>query len=145
MSIKPLDSEADPLAQHILNLEVRLLMGPDRYELSFLEGVLRADFSEMDARGRATSRADVIQWLLIHDENTGWTLQDFTLQRVSEDVVISHYRASKTTAQGNSDTLHTGVWHRDSGADESQAENHTPWQLVFHQGTYAPSPSQVGS
>ena len=124
------------LTRHIHDLESRLLMGPDRFDPQFLDRVLRSDFTESDARGRMTNRADVIAWLLTPDGNTVWSLHDFSLQRASEGVVISHFRVRKTTNHGSSDTVHSGVWCRQSGSNQNRPEVEGLWQLVFHQGTY---------
>lgn len=118
----------DALHQQICSLEQALLMGPERYDPDFLARTLHADFKELDARGNTTQRADAVKWLLTADPDTQWHMQDFSLQQVTHNVVISHYRAYKTNSAHQRNTLHSGVWCQAKGG----------WQLVFHQGTYAP-------
>lgn len=125
LASQPVD---DPLRQQIFALENALLIGPERYDADFLARTLHADFTELDARGRTTEREDAIDWLLAVDSKIQWQIDNFSIQPITQDVVVSHFRVLKTTNAGQRYTLHSGVWRKTKDV----------WQLVFHQGTYAP-------
>ncbi len=92
------------------------------------EALLADELWEISANGSRQSRQEVCEWLRKKPNNFRWKLKDFSVQNLSEDLVLATYWAKLQApkASDSKGTLHSSLWKK----------NHEGlWQMYFHQAT----------
>jgi hypothetical protein len=122
---------AASLRAHIQELEERLLQPEVRRSRQALDGLLSDEFIEFASDGVAYSKLRVIDAL----EREGpyrWSLTDFQIVPLAQNVVLATYRATRQSVTLNDivNSLRSSIWTQRSGR----------WQLLFHQGTTRAAP-----
>lgn len=115
------------IADHIQQLELKLLHQDWSQNPKFIDELLSLDFEEIDANGTAHCRDDVVQWLLQKDKTQRWALLNFRVKVLSDDCVLAIYSACKendavTTANRS---IRTSIWHLQNNQ----------WKMIFHQAS----------
>ncbi len=116
------------ISEQIRNLEELLLHQDFSSSPEALEAMICDDFREIDPKGRECSRDDVISWLLQKDPTIRWKFSEFTVNQLTENVVLATYHAKQILPESSSSgSKHCSIW---------QATNPSnTWQLFFHQST----------
>ncbi|MEQ8394873.1 nuclear transport factor 2 family protein [Thalassobaculum sp.] len=109
------------LEAEIRRLEERLLDPKVRADPEAVGALLDPEFTEIGQYGRVWTRAAILAALAADPSVAGGSIvQDFTVRRVTPDVVLVTY----TLPDGGS--RRSSLWRkRDAG-----------WQMLFHQGTH---------
>ena len=111
-------------------LEESLWRAPTRFDRSYMDEILAADFFEFGRSGKVWSREDVLS-----SPNTPLNAQlplpDFRVKMVSDEVALVTYR-SRVDCNESELANRSSLWRTtDRG-----------WKLIFHQGTPT-RPSQL--
>ncbi|SER78127.1 hypothetical protein SAMN05421690_10755 [Nitrosomonas sp. Nm51] len=123
--------EPIPIAAQIKQLELRLLHTDMRVNPTVIDELLDSAFEEIDNNGQINTRQQVVSWLLSKNIAQQWSLQDFRIKRLSNNMVIAIYRAVKrdqatnTFCEENPGTIRSSIWQRHG----------EQWKMVFHQAT----------
>lgn len=114
------------MERQIRALEERLLTPEVRGSREELTKLLADDFLEFGSSGRTFDKQAIIA--LLEDESPlECSLHDFSVQQLSDDVVLATYTARAVRLEEIKTSLRSSVWvYRDER-----------WQLTFHQGTLA--------
>ncbi len=126
----------EPLAAQIMQLELKLLHTDMRDNPTVIDELLDSGFEEIGSDGQVHSRQEVVAWLLNKDSAQQWSLVDFRIKSLSNDMVIAIYRAVRhdpVQATGKNDneqkayrgSIRSSVWQRHDDF----------WKMVFHQAT----------
>ena len=126
----------EPLAAQIMQLELMLLHTDMRANPTVIDELLDSGFEEIGSDGQTHSRQRVVAWLLNKDNAQQWSLADFRIKSLSNDMVIAIYRAVRhdpAQATGKNDneqkayrgSIRSSVWQRHG--------DH--WKMIFHQAT----------
>ncbi len=115
------------LLNQIRVLEESLLKPHSRNDIDTLSTLLHDDFEEFGSSGRLCKKQEAIEWLVREDDNTVWSMTDFTVKLLSDDVALATYRAHKSdhTTSTNKHSMRVSIWQRVGNN----------WMLRFHQGT----------
>ncbi|MBX3630276.1 MAG: DUF4440 domain-containing protein [Nitrosomonas sp.] len=126
----------EPLAAQIMQLELKLLHTDMRANPTAIDELLDGGFEEIGSDGQAHSRQQAVAWLLNKDSTEQWSLMDFRIKPLSNDMVIAVYRAVRhdpvqTSGKDYNEqkeyrgSIRSSVWQR--------CGDH--WKMVFHQAT----------
>lgn len=119
--------QVDPgLAQHLWNLETRLLQPSVRQSADEVSTLLADEFIEFGSSGRIFTKQAIIDAL--HNESpTTRTVSDFKATGLSQDIILVTYRVTRKETNGEPPThsLRSSIWKLIDGG----------WRMVFHQGT----------
>ncbi len=117
----------DEITAQIEKLELKLLHTDMCANPSRIDELLAQDFEEIGSNGKTASRREVVAWLMQKDKDEKWSLRDFRIKRLSDDMVIAIYRAVKAdrAIAAHSGSIRTSIWRR--------CGDH--WKMVFHQAT----------
>lgn len=118
----------ESLATEMRQLETSLLHTDFSGQRPLLERLLAADFREINGQG-ATSREQVLQWLLQKDASARWELSEFKVLELAPNVrhVTYHGRQVVPERSGSKGSLHSSLWF--------YQESLGCWQLRFHQAS----------
>ena len=119
--------ELQGIAEHIKQRELELLQTNWRANPALIDDWLSADFEEIGSDGKVSQRVDVVNWLLKKDNAIQWSLTDFRIKVLTDDLIMAVYFAKKcndpsSTSKGS---IRTSIWQHQG--------NH--WKMVFHQAT----------
>jgi len=117
----------EKLSQHIKGLEEILLQPHTRADSGMLCKLLHDEFEEVGASGSICSKDEAIEWLLREDDNIQWSLTEFRIRQLSDDMVLAIYCAHKTDQKTGSTkrSMRSSLWEKTNGN----------WAMRFHQGT----------
>lgn len=117
----------EKLTQQIKTLEETLLRRHARADREMLQRLLHNDFEELGASGTLVTKSEAIDWLLREDDNIQWSLSDFKVRRLSDEIALATYCAHKTdlTTNTTKHSLRSSLWMKTG----------SHWTLRFHQGT----------
>jgi len=115
------------LTQQIKSLEESLLQRHTRADQAMLRQLLHDEFEEPGASGNMVNKSEAIDWLLREDDNIQWSLSDFQIRCLSDEIVLATYRAHKTdlSTRATKHSLRSSLWMNTGDR----------WVLRFHQGT----------
>lgn len=115
------------LIRQIKSLEETLLQRHARADKAMLQQLMHDEFEELGASGNIVTKNEAIEWLLREDDNIQWTLSDYKLRILSDEIVLATYCAHKTDLATNStkSSLRSSLWMKTEYG----------WALRFHQGT----------
>lgn len=108
-------------------LEEKLLHSDVRSNPILLNVLLSDDFEEIGSTGILNTRDDVVDWLLNKESDIHWSLTNFSLRQLSDDLVLAKYHAKASNK--NNITHRSSLWKR------VEPKASVKWQMVFHQGT----------
>jgi hypothetical protein len=126
----------EPLAAQIMQLELKLLHTDMRAHPAVIDELLDSVFEEIGSDGQTHARQEVVAWLQNKDSAQQWSLADFRIKPLSNDMVIAVYRAvrhdpaqaagkDQNGQEANRGSIRSSVWQRRG--------DH--WKMVFHQAT----------
>lgn len=139
------------LEVHLKKLEEQLLHADIKSNPELLDELLSEDFEEINSSGVINSREDVVNWLLNKGTEGLWSITDFSIRQLADDLFLATYHSkcltlekdkvavknnthiinSKTTENNSSKgSLRSSLWRR-----HSSSGSHPEWQMIFHQGT----------
>jgi hypothetical protein len=115
--------------EQILQLEQRLLDPSVRKSSTELDRLLADNFLEFGHSGAVYRKRDAID-ALQRESAQEWTLANFHVAALSNDIALATYRATQRATPGNVPihSLRSSIWKLNLGN----------WQLFFHQGTSCP-------
>ncbi len=118
------------IAQHLENLERRLLDPGVRSLREEIGRLLSDDFVEIGSSGRTYDKTEIL------DQMVGQTpapviMRDFVARRIAPGVFVCTYRS---VGMGGNEALRSSTW---VAIDDE-------WRMVFHQGTRVTSPDLLG-
>ena len=115
------------LIQQIKSLEESLLQRHTRADQAMLRHLLHDEFEEPGASGNMVNKSEAIDWLLREDDNIQWSLSDFQVRCLSDEIVLVTYRAHKTdlSTRSTKHSLRSSLWMNTGDR----------WALRYHQGT----------
>jgi hypothetical protein len=117
----------ETLSQHIKGLEELLLQRHARADSDMLSNLLHDKFEEVGASGSICTKDEAIEWLVREDDDIRWSLTNFRVRQLSDNIVLATYCAHKSD-------LRTGSTKRSMRSSLWQKTN-TNWAMRFHQGT----------
>ncbi len=108
------------LSQTIQSLEERLLQQEVRSVPDRVAELLADDFFEIGASGRTYDKAAILKSLSSEAvQDSKWTIEDFLLIVLTDNIVQARYRISENG------TLRSSLWRKENDG----------WKMFFHQGT----------
>jgi hypothetical protein len=116
----------DALATELKGLEEELLVPAVRKSTRLTE-LLADEFIEFGSSGRIYTKSDLVA-VLQAESPIAQTTSDFKVTSLAPDVALVTYKIRRHS-QPAVHTLRSSVWRRANGK----------WQMVFHQGTIAPT------
>jgi hypothetical protein len=117
----------DALATELKGLEEELLVPTVRRSTRLTE-LLADEFIEFGSSGRIYTKSDLVA-VLQAESPIAQTTSDFKVTSLAPDVALLTYKICRHSKPAVH-TLRSSVWRRANGK----------WQMVFHQGTIAPTP-----
>jgi hypothetical protein len=113
--------------QTLQHLEERLLTNAVRKDAREVSSLLVPEFREYGSSGRVYSKTEIIDQLQ-SEPSTNFSLKNFEIQHLSDQIVLVTYRAVKQNPGSLPvESLRSSIWvFRDER-----------WQMLFHQGTKA--------
>lgn len=117
----------EQLAIQIKQMELTLLHTDMQANPSLPEELLSEEFEEIGSDGRINSRQAVVEWLMNKDNQLKWSLEDFRVKTLSNDLVMAIYRtkARNEAAKVHQGSIRSSIWRRRGDS----------WEMVFHQAT----------
>jgi len=116
------------ITDEIRRLELKLLHSDMNVMPSLLDTLLTKEFEEIGDNGAVSSRQEVVDWLLTKNPQDRWSLTDFKVRELSDDLVLAIYHVEKIVGQKNivsKGSIRSSIWkHNTQG-----------WQMVFHQAS----------
>ncbi len=115
----------------IYELEQKLGRAVQRTDQNFLDKTIADSFIEFGSSGQIFTKADIITLLSTETIFTDYSLENFSLTKLSDDTVhVTYQIPSRTLGNGTvrKGSLRSSIWSR-------AGDN---WQLRFHQGTLLP-------
>jgi hypothetical protein len=126
----------EPLAAQIMQLELKLLHTDMCAHPAVIDELLDSAFEEIGSDGQAHSRQDVVAWLQNKDSAQHWSLADFRIKPLSNDMVIAIYRAVRhDPAQAAGKDQNGQKAYRGSIRSSVWQRHGDHWKMVFHQAT----------
>lgn len=119
--------ELRSITAHIKRLELKLLTTDWQADPALINELLSGDFEEISSNGQIGTRDDIINWLLNKDNCIQWSLVDFRIKVLADDLVLAIYVARKLNDTNNvsSGSVRTSVWKYQGGH----------WKMLFHQAS----------
>ena len=117
----------DSIAEQIKQLELKLLHFDLKTEPELINDLLSHDFEEISQSGKINARRDVVDWLIHKDIHLQWSLNDFRIRMLTDELVMAMYTAQKMNDRNNlsKGSMRTSIWQRQGSA----------WKMIFHQAS----------
>lgn len=109
----------------IKELELSLLKPEVRSSRDTLDKLLADDFVEHGTSGNTYSKLDILERLPNSPGNTKYTMSDFSVEMLSEDVAIAKFKTEKI-ADGKDKVISQRISH--------WRKTNKGWQIFFHEG-----------
>jgi hypothetical protein len=115
------------IAEQIKQLELKLLHLDLKTEPELINDLLSHDFEEISQSGKINTRRDVVDWLIHKDIHLQWSLNDFRIRMLADELVMAMYTAQKMNDRNNlsKGSMRTSIWQRQGGT----------WKMIFHQAS----------
>lgn len=115
------------IAEQIKQLELKLLHLDLKTEPELINDLLSHDFEEISQSGKINARRDVVDWLIHKDIHLQWSLNDFRIRMLADELVMAMYTAQKMNDRNNlsKGSMRTSIWQRQGSA----------WKMIFHQAS----------
>lgn len=119
--------QVEHIAELIEQRERALLQTNWKTNPELIDEFLAKDFEEISSNGQITARQEVVNWLLHKNNDVQWSLINFRIRVLADDIVLASYSAqqrqdSQTTRKGS---IRTSIWQYQDDQ----------WKMVFHQAT----------
>ena len=113
------------ISEFIKQLELKLLHTDPKTDPALIDDVISDAVEEITSSGQVSSRNDVVNWLLNKDSHIQWSLSDFRIKALTDDLVMAIYTAQKLNDPDSASkgSMRTSIWKR-------QGNN---WKMIFHQ------------
>lgn len=117
----------DHIVDHIKQLELKLLHSDMQAVPSLLDTHLAQEFKEIGSNGYISTRQEVVDWLLKKNPNDRWALTDFSVEKLSSELVLAVYHARKVSDHNgvSKGSIRSSIWKHDGKR----------WKMVFHQAS----------
>ncbi|MEI6352921.1 MAG: DUF4440 domain-containing protein [Candidatus Nomurabacteria bacterium] len=110
----------------IYELEISLLNPEVRSSTEILNNLLVDDFKEFGSSGLIYNKQDVLERLPSDINKTEYTVSDFEIKILSEDIIMTNFKTEKVVNDTESfSSLRTSLWRKEGES----------WKIFFHQGT----------
>lgn len=108
-------------------LEEKLLEADLSLHPEIIDELISDDFEEVGDKGKVSSRAEVVSWLIKKDKNLEWVLDEFKLRSLTSELVLLNYveKLKNSSNEKSKSTLRSSLWRNCNDR----------WQMVFHQAT----------
>jgi hypothetical protein len=118
-------------ADHLRQLEERLLDPTLRHNSEAVSAYLTDDFVEFGGSGRAFDKATILQDLKDEPPRPPSLLSDFKTRDLAPNVILATYKATRRNAAGEpiGQSWRSSIWTHVDGQ----------WKITFHQGTPIPT------
>jgi len=118
-------------ADHLRQLEERLLDPTVRCDSALVASLLADDFIEFGSSGRVFNKSAILEDLKNETPRPASLLSDFAIRKLSPAIVLVTYRATRFNAneEETGQSRRSSLWAHVNGQ----------WQMTFHQGTPIPS------
>ncbi len=113
------------VSQEVEELERTLMRSADFEDPSVLGELISDDFVEFAKTGKILPKSVVMDYLINVKTTGDVPLDDFQVQRVTDDVYLITYCA---VHPGGTGVRRSSLWKKENGK----------WQTIFHQGTTVP-------
>lgn len=110
----------------IKELELSLLKPEIRSSRESLDKLLADDFVEFGTSGNKYSKADILERLPKTFEKAEYTVSDFSVEMLSEDVAVAIFKTERTT-DGKDKVISQRISH--------WRKTESGWQMFFHEAT----------
>lgn len=120
----------DNIKNLLLELEEMLMMPVIRRSPEEVSKLLADEFIEFGASGKVWTKEQIIEELQ-NEPEIKFTISDFDVRELAPDIMLARYRVKSQLVDDNKvgHSLRSSIW--------KQIDGH--WQMVFHQGTRAPT------
>jgi ribonuclease HI len=117
----------ESIFEQIKKLEETLLQRHTRADREMLAMLLHDEFEEIGASGDICTKNNAIQWLLREDDAIQWSLTDYRVRQLADDMVLATYCAHKADLKTGAakQSMRSSLW----------VKSNTGWAMRFHQGT----------
>lgn len=115
------------ISEFIKQLELKLLHTYPKTDPALIDDLISDEFEEISSSGQVSSKNDVVNWLLNKDSHIQWSLSDFRIKALTDDLVMAIYTAQKLNDPDSASkgSMRTSIWKR-------QGNN---WKMIFHQAS----------
>ncbi len=115
----------EELKELIYKLETDLVKPEIRTSVEKINELIADDFIEYGSSGLVYDKAIILE-RLPRDNSPTYTLFDFELIILSEDIVQTRFKTNRVNFDGTKmSALHSSLWRK----------TNEKWQMFFHQGT----------
>jgi hypothetical protein len=117
-------------ADHLRQLEERLLDPAVRRDSALVSALLADDFVEFGSSGRIFDKATTLVDLKNEPTRPASLLSDFSIRELAPNVILATYKATRRSLSGEpiGQSRRSSIWIHLNGK----------WQITFHQGTPIP-------
>ena len=97
-----------------------------------IDEFLAMDFEEINSNGQITARQDAVNWLLHKNNDVQWTLMNFRIKVLADEIVLARYSTQSSVKLHNvrKGSMRTSIWQFQNGQ----------WKMIFHQATQLTDP-----
>ena len=115
------------LKNHIKALEEKLLQTDLKSHPEIIDELLSDDFEEIGDKGKVSSRAEVVSWLMHKDNKIEWVLDEFRVRELSSELALVNYceKVKNNPNKESKGALRSSLWRK--------CDDH--WKMIFHQAT----------
>lgn len=122
-----ISQKMNQLKYQLKALEEKLLEADLSLHPEIIDELISDDFEEVGDKGKVSSRAEVVSWLIKKDKNLEWVLDEFKLRSLTSELVLLNYveKLKNSSNEKSKSTLRSSLWRNCNDR----------WQMVFHQAT----------
>lgn len=119
--------ELKNITEHLWQLELKLLQTDLMLNSTLIDNLISSDFEEINSNGQVNSRVEVVNWLLHKDKNIHWSLTDFRIRELADDVILVIYIAKRhdDPNRANKGSIRSSIWKH----------KNQRWKILFHQAS----------
>ena len=119
--------ELKNITEHLWQLELKLLHTDLMLNSNLIDNLISSDFEEINSNGQVSSRIEVVNWLLQRDKNIQWSLTDFRIKELADDVILVIYIAKRhdDPDRVNKGSIRSSIWKH----------KNQRWKILFHQAS----------
>jgi len=120
------------IAELIEKRERALLQTDWNVNPNLIDEFLAMDFEEINSNGQITTRQDAVNWLLHKNNKVQWTLMNFRIKVLTDEIVLASYSIQQPTNPHmmRKGSIRTSIWQIQGGH----------WKMIFHQATQLTDP-----
>ncbi|MBL8497819.1 DUF4440 domain-containing protein [Nitrosomonas sp. JL21] len=113
------------IAELIEQRERALLQTDWNANPKLIDEFLAVEFEEISGNGQITTRQDVVSWLMHKKNDAEWSLMNFRIKMLTDEIVLANYSIRSSVKPGNAckGSMRTSIWQLQQGQ----------WKMIFHQ------------